>query len=74
MDNRPSDLTERMAGSRKLSFLQETFSLPLDDARLKAREIINRESEGGYTPIVEQWRQLADGQIEFTMRRVRTTD
>lgn len=74
MDNRPSDLSERMAGSRKLSVLQETFSLPLDDARLKAREIINRESEGGYTPIVEQWRQLPDGHIEFTMRRVRTAD
>jgi hypothetical protein len=74
MDNRPSDLSERMAGSRKLSVLQETFTLPLDDARLKAREIINRESEGAYTPIVEQWRQLPDGHIEFTMRRVRTAD
>jgi hypothetical protein len=63
-----------MAGLRKLSDLQQTFTLPLDDARLKAREILNRESEGGYAPIVEQWRQLPDGQIEFTMRCVRTAD
>jgi glucose/arabinose dehydrogenase len=29
---------------------------------------------GGYMTIVEQWRQLPDGQIEFTMRRLRAAD
>jgi hypothetical protein len=63
-----------MMGSRNFSDLQETFTLPLDDARLKAREILGQGPQGGYMPIVEQWRQLPDGQIEFTMRRLRTVD
>jgi hypothetical protein len=64
---RPSDLAERMKGS---SDPHETFTLPLADARLKAREILNQSAQGGYFSIVENWRQLPDGQIEFTTRRV----
>ena len=74
MDNRPRDLADRMVGSRKLSDLHETFTLSLDDARLKAREILNQNSQDGNMAIVEQWRQLPDGQIEFTTRRMRTAD
>jgi hypothetical protein len=29
---------------------------------------------GGYMTIVANWRQLPDGQIEFTMRRLPTAD
>jgi len=29
---------------------------------------------GGYKMIIENWRQLPDGQIEFTMRRLPTAD
>ena len=74
MDNRPRDLADRMVGSRKLSDLHETFTLSLDDARLKAREILNQNPQDGNMAIVEQWRQLPDGQIEFTTRRMRTAD
>lgn len=74
MPNRPRDLVDRMAVPRKLSDLNETFILPLHDARLKAREILDQGPQGGYMPIVEQWRQLPDGQIEFTMRRLRAAD
>jgi hypothetical protein len=74
MDNRPRNLADRMMGSRKLSDMHETFILSLDDARLKAREILDQRPQGGYMTIVEQWRQLPDGQIEFTMRRLRTAD
>jgi hypothetical protein len=52
----------------------EIFRLPIDAARLKAREILNRGPQGNYTPIVENWRQLPNGQIEFTTRHLRTTD
>ena len=38
-------------------------------ARRKAREILGQSCpRGGYVAVVENWRQLSDGQIEFTMR------
>jgi hypothetical protein len=49
---------------------REIFTLPVDAARLKAREIIDQSPQSGYLPIVENWRQLSDGKIEFTMRRL----
>jgi hypothetical protein len=48
------------------------FTLPIDAARLKAREIIDQFPQTGFMPIVENWRQLPDGQIEFTMRHLPT--
>ncbi len=53
---RPRDLADRMAGRRKLDdgYLRETFTLPRDKARSKARD--------------------PDGDIEFTMRRLRSAD
>jgi hypothetical protein len=52
-------------------FLRKTFTLPVEDARAKAREILREFPAGGYMTIVENWRQLPDGQIQFTMRRCR---
>jgi len=74
MTIRPSDLAERISGDRELDFSRETLRLPVEKARLKAREILNQFPQGGHTRIVEQWRQLPDGQIEFTMRRLRAAD
>jgi len=67
---RPRDLAERMSGAKPT----EIFTLPVDAARLKAREIINQYPQAGYMSVVENWRQLPDGQIEFTMRRLPTAD
>jgi hypothetical protein len=72
MANRPSDLAERISNQREST--RETFRLPVEAARVKAREILDQFPQGGYTTIVEQWRQLPDGQIEFTMRRLLTAD
>ena len=55
-------------------FLRKTFTLPVDDARAKAREFLREFPSAGYMRIVERWRQLPDGQIEFTMRRLPTAD
>ena len=57
---------------RKLDdgFMRETYTLPVEAARAKAREILNHFPVGGYATVVEQWRQLDDGHIEFTMRRL----
>jgi hypothetical protein len=52
----------------------ETFTLPLEAARRKVRDIINDISQRGYREIVERWRQLPNGQIEFTMRRLPVSD
>jgi len=77
---RPRELAERSRELRDLrsvesdGFLRETFKLPVDHARAKAREILNEYPAGGYMTIVENWRQLSDGQIEFTMRRLTTAD
>ena len=52
----------------------ETFRLPVDAARRKAREVIDQITQDGLTSIVENWRPLPDGQIEFAVRQVRATD
>ena len=67
---RPRDLADRMSGIAQ----REIFTLPVDAARLKAREIIDQSPQSGYLPIVENWRQLSDGKIEFTMRRLPAAD
>ena len=54
--------------------LLETFTLPLEAARRKARDIINGGPLRGYLKIVERWRQLPDGRIEFSMRRLPVAD
>jgi hypothetical protein len=60
---RPRDLADRISGERQ----PETFTLPLEAARCKAREIIDQSPKSGFTPIIEKWRQLPDGQIEFAI-------
>jgi hypothetical protein len=43
------------------------FRLPIEAARQKAREILDQFPQAGYATVVENWRQLPDGQIEFSM-------
>jgi hypothetical protein len=70
MEVRPRDLEDRMSDNRRLKI----FTLPIDAARRKAREILDQCAQGDYMPVLENWRQLPDGQIEFTMRHLRTAD
>jgi len=67
---RPRDLADRMSGIQE----PEIFTLPIDAARLKAREILDQFPQAGYAAVVENWRQLPDGQIEFTTRHLPTAD
>jgi len=55
-------------------FSRETFTLPLEEARQKARELLDRYPAAAYMTQVESWRELPDGQIEFTMRRLPNAD
>jgi hypothetical protein len=76
MTSRPRDLAERMAGRRRPDdgYLRETFTLPRDRARTKARDFLTRYPKAAYMSGVESWRELPDGDIEFTMRRLRSAD
>jgi hypothetical protein len=67
---RPRDLADRMSNATAWT----TFTLPVAEARVKAREIINRVSGNGGIPVIENWRQRSDGQIEFTVRTLRASD
>jgi hypothetical protein len=80
LPDRPRFLSDRFRSQvdgRKIEnndILLETFTLPLDAARRKVRAMIDNISRQGYQEIVERWRQLPDGQIEFTMRRLPVAD
>jgi hypothetical protein len=73
---RPRDLAGRMAGRRKPDdgYLRETFTLPRDKARIKAREFLTSYPKAAYMSRVESWRELPGGDIEFTMRRLPSAD
>lgn len=65
----------REAGSRKSgSFVRETYRLPRDDARAKAREWFSTWPKAAYWTEVESWRLLPGDKVEFTMRRLPTAD
>jgi hypothetical protein len=69
MRARPRDLAFRMANMD-----EQVFTLPLDAARCKAREIIDQAPRGGVASVIEKWRQLPDGQIEFAIRHFSAAD
>ena len=46
---------------------------PLDKVK-QMRALLDEYPTGGYITILESWRQLPDGQIEFTMRRLPAAD
>ena len=74
---RPADLARRRAAriarrKRRIvdAYRRETFVLEREAARTKAREFFARFPKAAYMAEVESWRVLADGRIEFTMRRL----
>jgi hypothetical protein len=76
MTFRPRELAERMAGRRKPDdgYLRETFTLPREAARTRARDFLSRYPKAAYMSSVENWRELPGGDIEFTMRRLPSAD
>ena len=73
---RPRDLAGRMAGRRKPEdgYLRETFTLPREAARSRARDFLTRYPKAAYMSGVESWRELPGGDIEFTLRRLPSAD
>ncbi|MBV1700951.1 MAG: hypothetical protein KGQ46_03925 [Hyphomicrobiales bacterium] len=53
---------------------RETFTLPREEARQKAREWFDQYPKAAYMTEVEFWRDLGDDRIEFTLRRLPSAD
>ncbi|MHB8883732.1 MAG: hypothetical protein ACYC5H_01375 [Methylovirgula sp.] len=79
----PSDIARRLgaraakraeSGAAQGSWRRETFTLPRDEARDKAREWFIKFPKAAYMTEIEFWRELADGRIEFTIRRLPSAD
>ncbi len=77
---RPADIARKSAqaiAARKTTrgaFRRETFALPREAARAKAREFFQRFPKAAYQTEIESWRELPDDRIEFTMRRLPSAD
>lgn len=73
----PRDLAKRMASRSRRDddgFHRETFRLPREQARLKAKEQFVRFPAAAYMTKIEFWRVLPGDEIEFTMRRLKSAD
>lgn len=53
---------------------RETFKLPREAARAKAREWFRAFPQAAYLTEIEFWRETDDGDIEFTIRRLPSAD
>jgi len=76
---RPVDVAHRTAqvfAKRKDrdGFRRNTFALPREAAREKAREMLRRFPKAAYQTEIESWRVLPDDRIEFTVRRLPSAD
>jgi hypothetical protein len=65
----------RVSGASPADFWRrETYTLPRGEARDKAREWFVKFPKAAYMTEIEFWRELSDGQIEFTIRRLPSAD
>lgn len=80
---KPIDLAARVANRRgkrspaadaESAWRRETYCLPRDEARAKAREWFERFPKAAYMTEIESWRELAGDRIEFVIRRLPTAD
>jgi hypothetical protein len=76
----PSDVArrvgERVARRSPIggAWRRETYTLPRGEARDKAREWFTKYPKAAYMTEIEFWRELSDGRIEFTIRRLPSAD
>ena len=78
---RPADIADNTGklfsgrkGARVDAFRRETFALPREAARAKARELLRRFPKAAYQTEIESWRVLDGDRIEFTVRRLPSAD
>jgi hypothetical protein len=79
-NRRPADIARRSAKAlagrspARDAFRRETFALPREAAREKAREMFRRFPKAAYMTEVESWRVLPGDRIEFTVRWLPSAD
>ncbi len=77
---KPEDIARQIAERRfQRSTLndgmkRENFMLPRIEARRKAKEFLSRYPKAAYMTEIENWRELPGDMIEFTMRRLPSSD
>ena len=71
---RRSRYSQSLREERASAWRRETFTMTREAAREKAREMFSAFPKQAYMTEIESWRELADGQIEFTMRRLPSAD
>jgi hypothetical protein len=78
---KPADIAKRLSqrsakarASSQDMWRRETYTLPRGEARDKAREWFVKFPKAAYMTEIEFWRELSDGQIEFTIRRLPSAD
>ena len=69
--DRSRESRERM---ERDGFVRETFCLPRPQARITARQFLDRYPRAAYWSEVESWQERPDDVIEFTMRRLKSAD
>lgn len=81
MTRQPRDVARRLAerarANRSLrsdGWRRESFTLERGEARIKAREWFDLYPKAAYMTEIEFWRELDDGRIEFTIRRLPSAD
>ncbi len=81
----PADIARRLGDRRDRALVsgearsaeawrRESFTLPRDEARAVAQDCFHRFPKAAYMTEIESWKELADGRIEFTIRRLPTAD
>ena len=67
---RPRDLVDKMS----IAPASTKFTLPIAEARTKAREILNQGSINGVSPVIENWHLVSNDQVEFTVIKLLKAD
>ena len=77
----PAELARRLAkrvrtqaAARKDAWRRETYTLPRNEAREKARDYFAKFPKAAYMTEIESWRELSGDRIEFTIRRLPSAD
>ncbi|HEY9758975.1 MAG TPA: hypothetical protein V6C97_27650 [Oculatellaceae cyanobacterium] len=55
-------------------WVKDTFTLPREEARQAVRAYRRQYPKPAYWTDIDRWRELPDGRIEVTMRRLPTAD
>jgi hypothetical protein len=71
---KPSDIADRHSQRGEDGFVRQRFRLPRGEARQAARKWLDRYPAAAYSSSVEAWRELPNDVIEFTMKRLPSSD